>query len=79
MWTTTDLLFLRSLEIAATDPPSPLPRFRVEAGAVAGWYRVIDAAKRFRPHHDFGPAIGDPRAAAEAMAARLNAKHVAKS
>lgn len=76
MWTKNDERFLRTMCITATHPPPPLPRFRVEAGDVAGWYRVIDAEKRFQKHQDFGPAVGDPRAAAEAMAVRLNAKHV---
>lgn len=78
MWTVNDKRFLRSMRIQSTDPPVPLPRFRVEPAATKGWYRVIDSV--FRPVVEiekFGPkSIPNARAAADDKAAELNAKHV---
>lgn len=78
MWSKPDTAFLRSLRILATDPPPPLPRFRVEPGDIEGWYRVIDALRQYRSAFEFGPDWKDPRAAAEDLARQLNEKHVAQ-
>jgi hypothetical protein len=78
MWSIADQRFLRSLRIASTNPPAPLPRFRVEVSEIEGGYRVVDALRKFRTTHEVGQEFADPRAAAEDIAAQLNTKHVAK-
>lgn len=76
MWGPADMQFLRSMRIAATNPPAPLPRFRVEPTKLPGWYRVIDAAVRYKPVNDFGPdSFSDPRGAAEDLARQRNEQH----
>lgn len=77
MWTKADEKYLRSMRVVATDPPAPLPRFRVEPSDVEGWYRVVDALRKFKPAFDFGTDWRDPRAAAEDLARQLNEKHTA--
>lgn len=79
MWTNDDRRFLRSLRIAADQPPPslpPLPRFRVVPTPMKGWYRILDGGRR-RAVLDFGPEhFCDPRAAAEDYARQLNDQHV---
>ena len=76
MWTKADETFLRRMRIAPVDPPTPLPRFRVEPAEIDGWYRVIDAVRSFETKSEFGPPFKDPRAAAEDLARQLNEKHM---
>lgn len=72
-WSRDDRAFLRSLRIAAADPPPPLPRFRVEPSDVAGWqYR------RLRSVVGLCEAFPDPRAAAEDLARQLNEEHASQ-
>lgn len=84
-WSISDKRFLKSLEIATTDPPAPLPRFRVEPSDVAGryWvYQVIEKGKRTAvlTVADVGsPEFPDPRAAAEEIARQKNEEHREKS
>jgi hypothetical protein len=90
MWTKSDQRFLRSLRIESTNPPVPLPRFRVEPSDVEGGYRVIDtlnqviASKRliYRTVYEVDETgvagFSDPRDAAENIAAQLNVKHGAE-
>jgi hypothetical protein len=70
MWTTNDKRFLRSMGIDASDPPAPLPRFRVEPPDAEGRYRVIDA----KTPRSKWMAKFDSRAAAEACADEMNGK-----
>lgn len=74
-WTTKDERFLRSLGITSSDPPAPLPRFRVEASDRAGFYRVLDARRAFRVAAEIGPPVKEPRESAEDLARQLNEKH----
>lgn len=78
MWTKADEKVLRSMRIEATDPPAPLPRFRVEPSEVEGEYQVVDSLRHFKPAFDFGTDWTDPRAAAEDLARQLNEKHMAQ-
>lgn len=78
-WFESDVAFLRSLRIVSSDPPPPLPRFRVEAAKKAGDYRVIDALHRYRPRWVFSSDRADPRAAAESLARQLNEQHATAS
>ena len=77
VWTLNDRRFLRSMRIASSDPPDPLPRFRVEPSRVEGYYAIVDAERKWRSTFEFGgKEFPDPRAAAENYAAQLNAKPV---
>jgi hypothetical protein len=81
VWTKSDQQFLRSMGIASTPAPQPLPRFRVEPAAQAGWYRVIDTfdPKKVTEVAVFAThTLPTARAAALERAAQLNAKHVKK-
>jgi len=73
-WTKADATFLRSLRVAWSGPPPPLPRFRVEPSAVDDeGYRVIDTWRKFRSVVECGPKeFKDPRAAAEDVARQMN-------
>jgi hypothetical protein len=77
MWSKSDARFLRSLRIESTNPPAPLPRFRVEPSDIEGGYRVIDSNRKHRSVYEVDQStFNDPRAAAEDIAAQMNAKHV---
>jgi hypothetical protein len=70
MWTTNDKKFLRTMGIASSDPPAPLPRFRVEPPDAEGQYRVIDA----KTPRSKWTATFATREAAEACANEMNGK-----
>lgn len=78
MWTKADKRFLHAMCIVATDPPSPLPRFRVEVGPIEGEHQVIDTARGFRAYI-FGKDWPDPRAAAESVASSWNERHAMRT
>lgn len=78
MWTKDDQVFLRKMRVDTSDPPPPLPRFRVEPCVDEGWYRVIDARRNFALKSEFGPPFEDPRASAEDLAKQLNEQYAEK-
>jgi hypothetical protein len=75
-WSAADARFLKSLGIAATDPPSQDRYLAVEG--VQGWWHVIDRDHARKRIKHFGPHLENARTAAIEAATQLNESDVTK-